>query len=75
MVLGTNRWLGVRGDVICSMFIAGVALVTVLLSQSPGMNISKNKQTNKQKADKETLRMYTATHRNKMHTAVTNMTK
>ena len=38
MVAATSRWLGVRADVLCSVFITSIALVTVLVCGNPGMN-------------------------------------
>ncbi|XP_078363095.1 ATP-binding cassette sub-family C member 4-like [Oculina patagonica] len=35
MVAATTRWMAVRADVLCSLFITAVALVSVLLSQDP----------------------------------------
>ena len=39
MALAAGRWLGVRVDLLCSVFIAIVAFVTVLLTQDPGRKV------------------------------------
>lgn len=39
MVAATSRWLGVRADVLCSIFITSIALVVVLVCENPGMNL------------------------------------
>lgn len=39
MVAATSRWLGVRADVLCSLFITSIALVAVLVCENPGMNL------------------------------------
>ncbi|XP_029201776.2 ATP-binding cassette sub-family C member 4-like isoform X2 [Acropora millepora] len=37
MVLASGRWIGARGDLLCSVFIAVIALLTILLSQNPAL--------------------------------------
>ncbi|KAK2574259.1 ATP-binding cassette sub-family C member 4 [Acropora cervicornis] len=37
LVLASGRWIGARGDLLCSVFIAVVALLTILLSQNPAL--------------------------------------
>ncbi|XP_015763251.1 PREDICTED: multidrug resistance-associated protein 4-like [Acropora digitifera] len=37
LVLASGRWIGARGDLSCSVFIAAVALLTILLSQNPAL--------------------------------------
>ena len=39
MVAATSRWLGVRADVLCSLFITSIALLAVLVCEDPGMNL------------------------------------
>ena len=39
MVAATSRWLGVRADVLCSVFITSIALVAVLVCENPGINL------------------------------------
>ena len=39
MVAATSRWLGVRADILCSLFITSIALVAVVVCENPGMNL------------------------------------
>ena len=37
MVVASGRWLGVRLDLLCELFIGAVAVMAILLSQDAGM--------------------------------------
>ena len=36
MVLSSNRWLSVRLDLLCAVFVTIVAVAAILVSESPG---------------------------------------